>query len=286
MGRKIKIITSLHTGYCFGVKRAMGLIDKGLEGCGRKLYSIGPVIHNPQAVQKLKSRGVIPVSSIDELGPGDTLIIRAHGVAPEIIEKCVDRGIMLIDTTCPFVKRIHKYVKEMSGGSRRIIIIGDEKHPEVRGIAGRARDDSIIINSRDAVERVPELEKAGVVIQTTFSREEANAIIDGLKKRIKDIRVHDTICEATTLRREATLKLAGEVDMILVIGGKDSSNTRRLYQMCLDNEIPAKFIETASEIDDSWFDGFSKIGLATGTSTPDWIIAEVLERLSETRKRP
>ena len=286
MMRKIKIITSLHIGYCFGVKRAMSLINDGLNNSGCKLYSIGAVIHNPQAVQNLESRGVIQISSIDELKSGDTMIIRAHGVAPEIIEKCVKRGIKLIDTTCPFVKRIHEYVKQMPGDSRSIIIIGDAKHPEVRGIAGMARDNAIIIESIESAGRISGIEKAGVVIQTTFSREESNAIIEVLKERIDDIRVHDTICEATTLRREATLKLAEEVDMILVVGGKDSSNTRRLYQMCLDHDIPARFIETISEIDDSWFEGFSKIGLATGTSTPDWIIGEVLARLSETQESP
>ena len=259
----------------------MSLINDGLNNCGCSIYSIGAVIHNPQAVQNLESRGVIPISSIDELKPGDTTIIRAHGVDPEIIEKCVKRGIKIIDTTCPFVKRIHEYVKKMSGESRKIIIIGDAKHPEVRGIAGMARDNTIIIDSIEAASRLARIEKGGVVIQTTFPREKSNSIIETLEERIDDLCVHDTICEATTLRREATLKLAEEVDMILVVGGKDSSNTKRLYQMCLDHDIPARFIETALEIDDSWFEGYSKIGLATGTSTPDWIIEEVLARLSE-----
>ncbi|MBN2069833.1 MAG: 4-hydroxy-3-methylbut-2-enyl diphosphate reductase [Candidatus Krumholzibacteriota bacterium] len=279
MTRKIKIITSPHTGYCFGVKRAMRLIEERLESC--RLYSTGAVIHNPQAVERLQSRGVIPVSSIEEMKCGDTLIIRAHGVDPEMIEKCERMGIELIDTTCPFVKRIHDYVEEMSADSREIIILGDARHPEVKGIAGRAREKALILDSIESARIIEGIDKAGVVIQTTFPREKSRMIIEELEKRIGDLQVHDTICEATTMRRQATLSLAEEVDMILVVGGKESSNTRRLYQMCLDMDIPARFIETASEIEDSWFEGCDEVGLTTGTSTPGWVIEEVLTRLSE-----
>ncbi len=280
MNRRLEIICSPHTGYCFGVKRAMGLIEDGLKSHKGNIYSIGDVIHNPQAVDKLRSRGVVPVSSIYKLKSGDTMIIRAHGVQPDIIDKCLSRGIHLIDTTCPFVKRIHNYVTQMSGESRKIIIIGDKKHPEVRGIEGRTQEKAIVTGSVETTLGIDNMEKAGVVIQTTFPREKAKSIIDILKKRVNDLQICDTICEATTLRREATLKLAKEVDMILVVGGKESSNTKRLYQMCLDNNISARFIEISDEINDAWFEGCQKIGLTTGTSTPDWILEEVIDRLS------
>lgn len=275
----LEVIMSPITGFCFGVKRAMSLIEEGLGGGGKTLYSIGDVIHNPQAVEDLRSKGVIPVFSMDELSGGDTLIIRAHGVMPDLIEEARRRGINLIDTTCPFVQKSQEYVRQMSDEGRKVIIIGDSSHPEVRAISGQAGPDPIIISTLLEAESVGVIDRAGVVIQTTFSREKAMKIIGELEKCIRDLGVHDTICQATVLRREATLELASNVDIVLVVGGKGSSNTMRLYQMCVDEEITARFIETAEDIDPSWFEEGDRIGLTTGTSTPDWVIEDVLARL-------
>jgi len=277
----LEVIVSPITGFCFGVKRAMKLIEEGLAGGGKKIYTIGDVIHNRQAVEDLKSKGVIPVSSMDELSEGDTLIIRAHGVMPGLIEEARRRGIELIDTTCPFVQRSQKYVREIAAEGRKVIIIGDGSHPEVRAILGQAGPDPVIISSIAEAGEVKGIERAGVVIQTTFSRDKALQIIETLASSISDLRVHDTICQATVLRREATLELARSVDIVLVVGGRGSSNTKRLYQMCTDEGITARFIETADEIDPSWFRDGDRVGLTTGTSTPDWVIEDVLDRLKE-----
>lgn len=277
----LEVIVSPITGFCFGVKRAMSLIDEGLGEGGNTLYSIGDVIHNPQAVEDLKSRGVIPVSSMEELSEGDTLIIRAHGVMPDLIEKARSRGIDLIDTTCPFVQKSQKYVRKMAEEGRKVIIIGDGSHPEVRAISGQAGPAPVIISTLDDAKSLSGIDCAGVVIQTTLSREKAMRIVGELEKNIRDLRVHDTICQATVLRREATLELARDVDIVLVVGGRGSSNTKRLFQMCIDGGITARFIETAEEIDPSWFDDGDRIGLTTGTSTPDWVIEDVLARLGE-----
>ncbi len=286
MNRKLEVICSPHMGYCFGVKRAMSIIDEGISAHDRKVYTIGDVIHNRQAVESLKARGMVPVSSLDDIGEGDTLVIRAHGVDPSILELARLRKIRIIDTTCPFVAKSHDHVKRLADESCQVIIIGDANHPEVRGISGRAYGGALIIDSADQAGQVAVRQRAGVVIQTTYSRDKALSIIDILKKRIPDLIVFDTICQATTLRREATLELATEVDMILVIGGRESSNTKRLYQMCLDRGIKARFIETAEEIDAGWFEGCSKVGLTTGTSTPDWVIDEVFNRLSTITRLP
>jgi 4-hydroxy-3-methylbut-2-enyl diphosphate reductase len=277
----LEVIVSPITGFCFGVKRAMSLIDEGLGGGDRTIYSIGDVIHNPQAVEELKSRGVIPVSSMDELSEGDTLIIRAHGVMPELIEQARARGIDLIDTTCPFVQKSQKYVREMAEEGRKVIIIGDSSHPEVRAISGQAGPDPLILSSLEEAEAIEGIDRAGVVIQTTLSREKAMKIIERLDRNISDLRVHDTICQATVLRREATLALARDVDLVLVVGGKGSSNTKRLYQMCVDEGITSRFIETADDIESSWFNDRDRVGLTTGTSTPGWVIEDVLARLAE-----
>ena len=282
MNPKLELVLSPYTGYCFGVKRAMGLIDRGVaEQPGAKIYTLGEIIHNPQAVARLKERGVVPVSSLDDIEEGSFLIIRAHGVHPELIEEAKRRGIKLLDATCPFVQKSQRYVRKLVAESYRVIIIGDADHPEVRSIAGHAGGDAIIVNGVDVAHEVPRLEKAGVVIQTTFSKENARNIIDVLEERVERLRVYDTICQATIMRREATLELAGTVDIMLVVGGRTSSNTKRLYQMCLDNGVPSRFVETAGEIDPSWFEGCRRVGLATGTSTPDWVIEQVMKRMEE-----
>ncbi|MBN1885644.1 MAG: 4-hydroxy-3-methylbut-2-enyl diphosphate reductase [Candidatus Krumholzibacteriota bacterium] len=280
MTRRLEIIRSEHTGYCFGVKRAMRLIDEGLEAGGGEICTIGDVIHNPQAVERLRNRGLVPVRSLDEVGEDGVLVIRAHGVDPALVEEAGRRGIGLIDTTCPFVLRSQNYVRRLHEEGVPVIIIGDARHPEVQGIAGRAGEDAVILDDESAAADVGPYERAGVVIQTTFAREKAMAITEALRERVRDLRVYDTICQATVLRREATKRLAGKVDLMLVVGGRSSSNTKRLYRMCVDLGVPTEFIETADEIDPSWFAGRRIVGLATGTSTPDWIIEEVLDRLS------
>lgn len=280
MSRKLEVIISPYTGYCFGVKRAMSLIDRGMtEQPDSRIYTLGEIIHNPQAVAWLRERGVEPVSSLEEIEEGSFLVIRAHGVQPELIEEAESRGVRLLDATCPFVQKSQRYVRILVEESYRVIIIGDADHPEVRCIAGHAGADAIIIDNTDAALEVPVMEKAGVVIQTTFARENARNIIDILEARIERLRVYDTICQATILRREATLELAGKVDVMLVVGGRTSSNTRRLYEMCLDRGIPSHFVETAGEIDPSWFRGCRRVGITTGTSTPDWVIEQVIGRM-------
>lgn len=257
----------------------MGMIEEALSSGRGRIFSIGEVIHNTQAVERLKEQGVIPVSSMEDLKEGDTLIIRAHGVVPQIAEEARRRNIELIDTTCPFVASSQEYSREIEKEGRRVIIIGDESHPEVQGISGGVNGRATIINTSRHAEEMEPLEKAGVVIQTTFSRENAMEIIDILRKKVSDLRVYDTICKSTISRRDATRKLAGDVDMILVVGGRASSNTRRLYQMCLDMGVDARFIETADEIDPAWFESVRSVGVTTGTSTPQWIIDDVLDRI-------
>jgi 4-hydroxy-3-methylbut-2-enyl diphosphate reductase len=257
----------------------MRLIDEGLEAHKEPIFTLGDVIHNKQAVERLKTRGVHPVSSPDQLEPGSVLVIRAHGATPNIIESLKKRGITLIDTTCPFVERIQKYAKKLQADSYSVVIIGNSNHPEVRSISGSVGDKALIVNSTAAAKRIRPTSKAGVVIQTTFSRHKADEIIEEIRRHVDDLRVYDTICQATELRREATLELAKTVDMMLVVGGRGSANTKGLHQMCLEHGIPVRFIETADEIDPAWFDGCSSVGLTTGTSTPDWIIDEVVERM-------
>jgi small subunit ribosomal protein S1 len=279
MKRKLEVIVSPHTGYCFGVKRAMRLIDQGLECFGGTIYTLGDIIHNPPEVARLKARGVLSVESLDEVEEGGTLVIRAHGVHPDVMREIQRRGFKFLDATCPFVQRSQHFVKLFSEEARPVIIVGDRQHPEVKGIAGHAGSTAIIVRDPAEAERIAPLETAGVVIQTTYSRDEAERVIDVLARKIPILHVRDTICQATEARREATIALARQVDLVLVVGGRNSSNTKRLFQVCADAGVAARFVESPEEIVPSWFPGVKRVGLTTGTSTPAWLIDAVLERL-------
>ncbi|MCX5752516.1 MAG: bifunctional 4-hydroxy-3-methylbut-2-enyl diphosphate reductase/30S ribosomal protein S1, partial [Candidatus Krumholzibacteria bacterium] len=183
MNRKFEIITSPHMGYCFGVMRAMRIIEQGLESFRNTIYTLGDVIHNPLEVERLRTRGVHSVETLAEVPEGGTLVIRAHGVRPDLIEEARRRGIRILDATCPFVQLSQRYVKRFAEESVPVIIIGDGEHPEVRGIAGHAGEGAIVVRDAPEARRIAPLGKAGVVIQTTFSRSEAEEIIAALGER-------------------------------------------------------------------------------------------------------
>ncbi len=281
MNRKFEIITSSHAGYCFGVMRAMRLIEQGLERVGAVIYTLGAVIHNPLEVERLRSRGVRPVESLDDVPRGGTLVLRAHGVRPDLIGEAERRGITILDATCPFVQLSQRHAKRFAEESIPVIIIGDREHPEVQGLAGHAGGNALVVrDAREAGEIAP-FDRAGVVIQTTFSRGEADDIIAALRRRVRELIVRDTICQATEARRDAMLDLARTVDIMLVIGGANISNTLRLYRGCVEAGVPAHLVESARDIDPAWFAEVRRVGVTTGTSTPAWIIDAVGARLEE-----
>lgn len=276
----IDIIRSPHIGYCFGVKRAMRLIEEGLAKYGAPIYTLGDVIHNPPEVERLRARGVSPAGSIAEVPEGGTLVIRAHGVHPGLLREAERRRIRILDATCPFVRRSQDFARRLAEEGRRVIIVGDPSHPEVQSVAGHAGAGAIIVPSPGEAASVESVESAGVVIQTTFPRPEAERVIEALRARAGDLLVHDTICEATESRRKAALELAKRVDVMLVIGGSNSSNTRRLLEACAGTGLKARLVESPADVDPAAFATAERIGLVTGTSTPDWLIEEVVERLS------
>jgi small subunit ribosomal protein S1 len=259
----------------------MRLIEQGLENFGSTIYTLGAVIHNPLEVERLRSRGVRPVESLDEVPRGGTLVLRAHGVRPDVIEEAERRGIRILDATCPFVQLSQRHAKRFAEESIPVIIIGDREHPEVRGLAGHAGPNAFVVRDAREAGRIEPLDRAGVVIQTTFSRDEAEEIIAALRVRVRDLVVRDTICQATEARRDAMLDLARTVDLLIVIGGANSSNTLRLYRGCVESGVPAHLVDSAGDIDPAWFATARRVGVTTGTSTPAWIIEAVLERLDE-----
>lgn len=267
----MKVICAENMGFCFGVKRALNMVLNERDAC-----TLGQLIHNPQVVEMFEKKGIKVVNSIDEADK--TLIITAHGISKSIIEKAKEKGLRIIDTTCPIVKKVHDLAKEFNKKKYKIILLGDKKHSEVKGIVSNAKD--VIILSSDEEVRKLKFDKACFLSQTTQSLKKFNEIADILKKNIPDLKVFNTICDATKKRQDSALKLAKKVDMMIVIGGYNSANTKMLSQIC-SKIVETKHIEKAGELDDMWFNGKNLIGLTAGASTPDWVIKNVKEKIEK-----
>lgn len=277
----MKTILAETAGFCFGVKRA---VDMVYENTGsERIYTYGPIIHNEEVVEDLKKKGVMVLESPDDIKnalPG-TVIIRAHGVENTIYDTIKQAGHRLVDATCPFVLKIHNIVKEAVKGGAFVIIVGDESHPEVKGIQSCAMKDSIVIADEIQAEKFIENDKNRhkklcIVAQTTYNYNKFKELVEIFVKNSYDnVDVLNTICNATQQRQSEAEKIAGEVDAMLVIGGKNSSNTQKLYDICKRNCTNTFFIQTAADIDFSLLDGRWTIGITAGASTPRKIIEEV-----------
>ncbi|WP_066717943.1 bifunctional 4-hydroxy-3-methylbut-2-enyl diphosphate reductase/30S ribosomal protein S1 [Clostridium sp. Marseille-P299] len=277
-------------GFCFGVKRAVETVYKEVNE-GKQVYTFGPIIHNDEVVNDLNKLGVQVIHSIDELKnlSGGTIIIRSHGVSKEIYDimnQTDENGkkkFEIVDATCPFVLKIHKIVEEQSALGRKIIIIGDEKHPEVVGIKGWSHNGSIIIENVNDIDKIclSKGEKVCIVAQTTFNYKNFEELVEIISKKGYDILVLNTICNATEERQTEARKLAKESDAMIVIGGKQSSNTRKLYEISKKECENTYYIQTLSDLDLKLFKSFRSVGITAGASTPNNIIKEVHTTMSE-----
>ncbi len=272
----MEVIIAEKAGFCFGVMRALDIISKVRKSTNLPIYTLGPIIHNPQVVEKLKKDGIIPIESLDDVEGKGYLVIRSHGVPPEVIEEAERRGFKLIDATCPYVKRVQEYAKMLVNEGYRVVIVGEENHPEVKGILGHTGGRAEIYSGdMDVKPR----EKIGVVAQTTQSFTNLKEAIDNLIERAGELRVFNTICSATHERQEAAKELAQKVDVMIVIGGKNSANTTRLARISRSICSRTYHIETAEEIQPEWFEAANKVGITAGASTPDWIIDAVYQKI-------
>lgn len=267
-------------GFCYGVKRAVNMAQdaSNLEGITRTL---GPIIHNPQVVGELKEKGIDVIDNINELPRGGNLIIRSHGVGPSIYEEAENGGLNVIDATCPHVKKAQMDAKSVIENGDTLIILGERNHPEVKSINLWAHNRGIIIETEEEAKNIHFVESMGVVVQTTFSQFKFLSIIETLKQKTKAIQVYKTICNATEARQNSAVDLAKKVDLMVVIGGKNSGNTRRLAEVCGDVGCRTYHIETSAELELSWFVGVQSVGVTAGASTPDWIIKEVINSMNE-----
>ncbi|ORU00288.1 4-hydroxy-3-methylbut-2-enyl diphosphate reductase [Anaerovibrio sp. JC8] len=271
----MEVILADNLGFCYGVKRAIQLAEDSAVP-GQVTNTLGPIIHNPQMVAKLAENGVGTVNSLDEV-KGGTIIIRSHGVGPAIYERIEAMGLNMVDATCPHVRKAQSSAKMLADEGYQVVIIGEKHHPEVRSIIEWAGEGAVAIETEEEAEALPRYGKLGVVAQTTFSVSKFKQIAERLIDKSNDIKYLRTICTATDQRQSSAIKLAGEVDLMLVIGGKNSANTTRLAQLCSD-KCKTYHIETADELRDEWFDKIKKIGITAGASTPDWIIKEVYKK--------
>lgn len=277
----MKIIEAKYNGFCFGVQQAIDTVERALEQT-QTVYTLGPIIHNDAVVRALQIRGAHPIDSIDEIESGATLVIRSHGAAPQVIEACLRKGIRVINATCPFVRHIQKQVMEYDAKGYPILIAGKAAHPEVIGINGCCNRTAIILASAEqAKERITKMDRAFLVAQTTFRPEEFEEIAKVLKDRIADLVIENTICKATCEKQKEARELAKKCDAMIVIGGKHSSNTNQLYQICKDVCPDTKIVENADEVDIEKPLIHDIIGVVAGASTPQWSIREVIARMSE-----
>lgn len=271
----LEVILADYLGFCYGVKRAIKIARENAAPDG-SACTLGPIIHNPQMVERLKEEGVGAINRLDDLKRGK-VIIRSHGVGPETYERAEAMGLECVDATCPHVKKAQLSAKELAEEGRFVVIVGEKEHPEVHSIVQWAGGNVAVIETVAEAAFLPNASRLGIISQTTFSGERFQEIVSALLDKSRDIRVMRTICTATDQRQRAARELASKVDVMLVIGGKNSANTTRLAQLCA-KICRTYHIETAEELRPAWFDNIEKIGITAGASTPDWIIKEVYKK--------
>ena len=282
----MKITLAQTAGFCFGVNRAVNMVYELLDN-GENVCTLGPIIHNPQLVDELKEKGVRIVDSPDEVNDGEILVIRSHGVELEVLEKAEKLSVKVSDATCPFVAKIHKIVSEESLKGAVTIIAGDQHHQEVKGIIGHCHGECYVVSGVEELENLLKIkgnfdQKTLILVsQTTFNAEIWENTQKFLKKVCTNAKIFDTICNATSMRQNEADLLSKLNDMIIVVGGKHSSNTAKLYDVCKANCTRTYHIETASEISDIDFSKISSVGVVAGASTPAGIIKEVIKTMSE-----
>lgn len=275
----MRVIKAKTAGFCFGVKRA---VDQVYELAGKKegaVYTYGPIIHNEEVVNDLEKKGVQVLHTKEELAALEkgTVVIRSHGVAREIYEQIQGKRLELVDATCPFVKKIHRIVKREGENGREIVIIGNATHPEVEGIKGWCVSKVTVIGNEEEAQKYETDSDKGICIvsQTTFNYKKFNKLVEILSKKRYDILVLNTICNATEERQQEARKIAAEVDAMVVIGGKHSSNTQKLFEICKEECKNTYYIQTLEDLDVQSMQSMSCVGITAGASTPNNIIEEV-----------
>jgi (E)-4-hydroxy-3-methyl-but-2-enyl pyrophosphate reductase len=288
----VKIVIAESAGFCMGVRRAVNMVLELMEQNQEPVCSIGSLIHNPQVVELLRLRGVTPVKSLDEVDRG-RVIIRSHGISPQARQKLEQKGLEVLDATCPRVARVHRAVEKYSGLGFLIVVLGDPGHSEVEGILGFANGHARVVQSLEDVKSLPDADQVALVAQTTQSSARFDEVAEALRQRYPALGedrllIINTICDSTERRQDEVRQLAKRVDAFVIVGGKESANTKRLKEIAEGEGKPAFLVESESELDYKRLQNFSAIGLTAGASTPNWMIRRVYEELRQaslTRRR-
>lgn len=266
-----------NSGFCFGVKRAINMALEAAQS-HNSIVTLGPIIHNPQMVQRLAEQGIVSCNNIDDIQSSPT-IIRSHGIKKEDLQKLIEKNVSIINATCPYVSKAQEQGHKLSEEGYRMIILGDKTHPEVIALRSYIDGDVIILeNAHELTEK--KLGKTGVICQTTMNIENLISLVEKLIPICSEIRVINTICNATSVRQTSTIELAKQSELMIVVGGKNSSNTKMLAKIS-GNFVKTYHIETGREINCNWFNGLNNIGITAGASTPDWIILDVYNKIKE-----
>jgi 4-hydroxy-3-methylbut-2-enyl diphosphate reductase len=267
-------------GFCPGVERALQLTLDSSVRAPQPIKTLGPLIHNPSVVADLEARGVGVISSPEEAAAG-TVILRSHGVPKEVNEQLRAAGLSVVDATCPFVTSAQEKAAGLKGAGYLVVVLGDRDHPEVLALRSYAGEGSLVVESpADLPERLPG-KRIGVVVQTTQSQERLSELVAYLAPQVRELLVHNTICNATEQRQAAALAMASEVDVVVVVGGSQSGNTRRLAEICRSCQSKTYHIESVKELDAEWFRGAKVVGVTAGASTPPEQIEAVASALQE-----
>jgi (E)-4-hydroxy-3-methyl-but-2-enyl pyrophosphate reductase len=279
----MKVILAEHYGYCYGVERAFHLVEKAAAAGKKPITTLGPLIHNKQAIDALREQyGVSHAESLDDINEG-VVVIRSHGVLPEVIRRAQKKGLEVIDATCPFVRSAQNLAAKLVQEGYTLVVLGERNHPEVTAVAAHAGGSAVVVEEPREIERHLPLKRVGVVVQTTQQFEKLEILAGILLRHCKDISIQNTICNATADRQNAARKLAREVQCMVVVGGKygewKSGNTRRLVDICREEGVPVHHVETADELDKDNFAGIDVVGVTAGASTPDFIIWAIVDKL-------
>jgi 4-hydroxy-3-methylbut-2-en-1-yl diphosphate reductase len=271
-------------GFCAGVVRAVDIVELALEAYGAPVYVHHEIVHNTYVVEQLRRRGAIFVETIEEVPSNSVLVFSAHGVPPTVRQEAKDRSLRVIDATCPLVTKVHLEALKFAREKRTIILIGHKDHQEIVGTSGEAPDRTLVVDSIAAVDalRVEDPDKLAFLTQTTLSLYDTQEIVARLRQRFPKIigPASDDICYATQNRQEAVEQVAKDVDLILVVGSQNSSNSNRLVELAQRLDRKAKLIDSANDIDPKWLEGVSRIGLTAGASAPEVLVEQVSERLA------
>jgi len=269
-------------GFCFGVKRAMEMALKAAKRNSEQLHTLGPLIHNPQAVDHLKSLGIKVRNRIDKI-PRGTVIFRSHGVSLGEWKRAKEKRLHIVDATCPIVKRAQVFANYLHHQGYSLLIVGEAHHPEVEAIKSYL-DEGVVVNDVKRLQKLGPWEKLGIIAQTTQSVTLFKEIIAACLEKAKEVRVFNTICHATMIRQKEALEIAKKVDCMMVVGGYNSGNTQRLAAICREIQPRTYHIETAKEINPRWLAKKDRIGLTAGASTPSWIIKQLEEEIRRIKR--